>query len=396
MLKFDIESNIWKMYLLNFLRHLQFFGAVIVPFFLDWARISYMRIFLLQAFFTFWAFILEIPTGFIADKYGRKISLALGGLITAIGFSLYGLVNNYWVFLLAEFICAFGYTLVSGADKALLYDSLLKTKKQENSKVVLSRYESAGTLGILIGLPVGSLIVGSNILPYPKTLPLTLLISAVFFLLTFFVAITLKEPARKEKVKEFIEEGIEGFKYIFKHRKLRVFALNFAFISATTFFMFWFYQSLTGLIGIDVKYNGFIGAGFNLFSILLLLNIEKIEKFFGMKNVLFYSALLPGLFFIGMFFLRDVYFVLISIFMITGLKLMRSPVLSDFMNKQIESRNRATVLSGVSMLEKIIIMVLYPIVGLLADFSLWYTFLFLGIVTLTFSLMNRIESEHIE
>ena len=75
---------------------------------------------------------------------------------------------------------------------------------------------------------------------------------------------------------------------------------------------------------------------------------------------------------------------------------MRSPILSDFMNKHIESRNRATVLSGVSMLEKIIVMILYPIIGLLADFSLWATFLFLGIATLIFSLMNRIESEHIE
>jgi hypothetical protein len=83
-------------------------------------------------------------------------------------------------------------------------------------------------------------------------------------------------------------------------------------------------------------------------------------------------------------------------FIIIGLKMMRSPVLSDFMNKYIESRNRATVLSGVSMLEKIIIMILYPIVGLLADYSLWTTFLFLGIATLVISLINRIEAEHIE
>jgi MFS family permease len=129
---------------------------------------------------------------------------------------------------------------------------------------------------------------------------------------------------------------------------------------------------------------------------LLLLNIKRIEKIFGMKNTLLYSAILPGLFFIGLFFFRNIYFVLIAIFIITGLKIMRSPVLSDFMNRHIESRNRATVLSGVSMLEKIIVMILYPIVGLLADFSLWYTFLFLGIATLIFSLMNRIEAEHIE
>ncbi|MBI2133521.1 MFS transporter [Candidatus Woesearchaeota archaeon] len=396
MFDFDIKSNIWKMYFVNFLRNLHFFGAVAIPFFLDWANIGYARIFILEAFFMFWIFMLEIPTGVVADKYGRKASIILGGLFSAISISIFGFINNYWAFFLAEFIGALGFALLSGADKALIYDSLIQTKRDKDAKVFFSRYESAGTLGMLIGFPLGSLIAGSSFLPYPKTLPLTFIISGVFMLLAFFVAITLSEPKRKEKVEEFIKEGFDGFKYIFKHKKLRVFALNFALISATTFFMFWFYQSLAGVVGIDVKYNGFIGAGFNLFSMLLLLNIKRIENLFGMKNALFYSAILPGLFFIGLVFFRNVYFVLVAIFLITGLKIMRSPVLSDFMNRHIESRNRATVLSGVSMLEKIIVMILYPIVGLLADFSLWATFLFLGIATLIFSLMNRIESEHLE
>ena len=396
MLAFDVKSNIWKMYLLNFLRNLTFFGAVAVPFYLDWAKIDYTKIFILEATFMFWIFVLEIPTGVVADKFGRKASIMLGGLFSAISTLIYGITINYWVFCLAAFIGALGFTLLSGADKALIYDSLILTKKDKDAKIFLSRYASAGTLGILVAFPLGSLVAGSSILPYPETLPLTFIIAGIFTLLTFFVALTLNEPERKEKVEEFIKEGIDGFKYIFKHKTLRIFALNFALISTTTFFMFWFYQSLAGVVGIDIEYNGFIGAGCNLFSVLLLLNIKRIEKWFGMKNTLFYSALLPALFFIGLFFFRNVYFVLVAIFIIIGLKIMREPVLSDFMNKHIESRNRATVLSGVSMLNKIFIIILYPVVGLLADFSLWITFLFLGIVTLVFSLMNRIESEHIE
>jgi MFS family permease len=396
MIGFDTKSNIYKMYLVNFLKNLQFFGAVAIPFFLDWAKVDYTRIFILEASFMFWVFVLEIPTGIVADKFGRKASLILGGLFAAISISIYGIINNYWIFFVAEFIGAIGFTLLSGADKALIYDSLIQTKKTGEAKVIFSRYESAGTMGLLIGFPIGSLIAGSDILPYPETLPLTFIISGIFLLLTFFVAFTLKEPERKEKVDEFIKEGIDGFKYIFRHKTLRLFALNFALISATTAFMFWFYQSLAGVVGIDIKYNGFIGAGCNLFSMILLLNIKRIEKLFGMKNTLFYSALIPGLFFAGLFFFRNIYFVLAAMFIIIGLKIMRSPVLSDFMNRHIESRNRATVLSGVSMLEKIIIMILYPIVGLLADYSLWTTFLFLGIATIIISFINRIKAEDIE
>jgi MFS family permease len=396
MLGFDIRSNIWKLYLVNFLKNLQFFGSVAIPFFLDWARVDYTRIFILQASFMFWVFVLEIPTGVVADKFGRKVSIILGGLFVAISFSMYGIINNYWIFFAAEFFGAIGFTLLSGADKALIYDTLIHAKKTDEAQVILSRYESAGTLGLLIGFPTGSLIASSAILPYPETLPLTFIISGIFLLLSSFVALTLTEPERKEKVEEFIREGIDGFKYIFRHKTLRLFALNFALISATTAFMFWFYQSLTGIVGIDIKFNGFIGAGSNLFSMLLLLNIKRIKKLFGMKNTLFYSALIPGLFFAGLFFFRNICFVLVAIFIIIGLKIMRAPVLSDFMNRHIDSRNRATVLSGVSMLEKIVIMILYPIVGLLADYSLWTTFLFLGIVTIVISFINRIKAEHIE
>ena len=396
MLLLDIKSNIWKMYLINFLRNLQFFGAISVPFFLDWANLDYTKIFILQSIFMFFIFILEIPTGIIADKYGRKISIILGGLASAISMLIYGFINNYWIFFLAEFIGAIGVTLLSGADTALLYDSLTQIKKDKEARYFLSRYESAGTLGIVIGAPLGSLIAGSNILPYPQALPLTFTISGTFLLISFFVAMTLEEPKRKEKITGFIKEGFNGFKYILKHKTLRLFTFNFALISATTFFMFWFYQSLSGIMGIDVKYYGFIVTGFNLLGIILLLNIKKIEKWFGMKSILLYTAILPGLFYIGLYFFKNIYFALFVIFMIPSLRVMRKPILSDFMNRHIESKNRATILSGISMIERISIMILYPVIGVLADFSLWITFLFLGITTLLFTLFNRIGTEHIE
>ncbi|MFQ6032966.1 MAG: MFS transporter, partial [Candidatus Zixiibacteriota bacterium] len=258
-------------------------------------------------------FLSEIPTGIIADKYGRKTSILLGGLCSVVSFLIFGLINDYLVFFVAELIGALAATLFSGADKALIYDTLLSVKEEKEGKVILSRHEAAGTIGTVLGLTSGSIIAGSSILLYPQTLPLTMILSAVTSLLAVFVAFTLKEPQRKEKPKEaFLKVGIEGFKYIFKTPKLRVFALNFALISAATFFMFWLYQSLTRMIGLDIEWNGVVGAGFNLFAILLLLNIKRIEKWFGIRRVLFYSALIPGLFFLGLGFTENTLFVLVA------------------------------------------------------------------------------------
>ncbi len=384
-------NNIHKSYIARFLSNLNFFGAISVPYFLDWLQVDYTKIFILQAWFILWIVLLEIPTGIVADKYGRKVSLALGVLFFGIDLLIFGFTRSYYVLYLAEFIGALGCALISGADKALIYDSLIELKKKKQGRYYLSRYEAAGTLGILISLPLGSLVAGSNFIPYPNSLAFTFILSALFSILAFFIYFSIKEPKRHEPTENFVKLGIDGLKQLYSNKILRAFAINSILISSITFFMFWFYQPLSGSIGIDVAYYGFIGAGYNLFAILLLFNVKRLGSLFGMKNILFYSALIPSVLFVGLAMSKNVYFVLLSIFLISGLKILRSPILSDFMNKHIESRNRATVLSSVSLLEKIMIAILYPIVGLLADITLSHALVFLGVLALIFTFITRIE-----
>ena len=293
-------NNIHKSYIARFLRDLSFFGAVSIPYFLDWLQVNYTQIFLLEAWFILWIVLLEIPTGVVADKYGRKVSVALGALFFAIDLLIFGTTKNYYILYLAEFLGAMGFAFISGADKALIYDSLIEMKKKDEGNYYLSRYEAAGTLGILISLPLGSLIAKSNIITYPKSLAFTFILSSISLMLAFFFYLSIKEPKRYKPTENFVKLGVDGLKYLNKHKILRAFAINSTLISAVTFFMFWFYQPLAGSIGIDVAYYGFVGAGFNLFAMLLVLNVKKLEDSFGMKNILFYSAFIPYLLFIGL------------------------------------------------------------------------------------------------
>ncbi|MEK6916523.1 MAG: MFS transporter [Nanoarchaeota archaeon] len=388
-------NNIHKSYVFNFFNSIFFFGAVTIPFFIDWAELNYTQIFILEAWFSFWVFALEIPTGAIADKFGRKVSLALGGVFGTIGFLIFGLTKNYFLFYVANFILAFGLAFISGANTALLYDSLIDLKKQKQGKYYLSRFNAAGTIGMVLAFPIGSMIAGSNLLEYPNTLPLTFILTAITTAVLIFIALSMKEPKRHQAKGNLLKVGVNGLKHLFKHKVLKVFAINSILISAVTFFIFWLYQPLLGEIGINISYYGFIAAGYNIFASFLMLNIKSLERILGMKNILFYTAIIPGLFFIGVTLLKNVVFVLISIFLITGSKILRAPILSDFMNKHIKSKNRATVLSAVSMFERVVIALLYPLIGILADISLNYALIFLGGVTLVFTFITRIESIHI-
>ena len=388
-------NNIHKSYVARFLQDLQFFGAITIPYFIDWLQIDYTRIFILQAWFVIWVVLLEIPTGIVADKYGRRVSLSIGVLLFGMDLLIFGFTRNYYVLYLAEFLGAIGFTLISGADKALLYDSLLAMNKQDEGKYYLSRYEAAGTFGILLSFPLGSLIAGSAYIVYPCSLAITFILSGIFSLLAVIFYLLMNEPERVKPTENFVKLGLDGLRQVHGHRTLRVFALNSILLSSITFFMFWFYQPLAGKAGIDISYYGFIGAGFNLFGMLLLLYVEKLENILGINNILFYSALIPALLFITLAIIDNVYFVLFAIFMITGLKQLRAPILSDFMNQHIESRNRATVLSSVSLLERFMIALLYPVAGFLADMSLEHALLFLGAVALIFTFITKIEESHI-
>jgi MFS family permease len=86
---------------------------------------------------------------------------------------------------------------------------------------------------------------------------------------------------------------------------------------------------------------------------------------------------------------------LAAIFGVTMLKMFRAPMLTALMNAHIEDENRATVLSGVSMMERIITTLFYPLAGLLTDFSLEWTFLAMGTVTVLVSLLFQVDERHL-
>ncbi len=384
------------LYAFNFLKSVQFFGAVAVPFFRDRAGLDYARMFSLEAFFVFSVFVLEIPTGIVADRFGRKTSLAAGGLFASAAFILFGLTRAYPLFMLAEFLCAIGFSLFSGADKALLYDTLKAHGKESEGARRLSTFAAMETAGLVVGFPLGSLFAGSSIVAYPESLSWVFIATGAAFLLSAGTALFITEPARERSSGSFLRAGLDGVRFILGRKRMRAFSVNYILISAATFFIYWFYQPLVREAGFAVGVNGFVGAGFNLFSTVLLLNAARIEKAFSLKRLIFFSSLLPGILYLALSVNRSVAVALPAVFLIAGLKHLRSPFLSDLMNAEIESSNRATVLSGISMLERALIMALYPLVGLLADRSLSWTFLLLGACTIAFALFGRVGTTALE
>ncbi len=92
--------------------------------------------------------IFEVPTGVLADTYGRRRSVIAGFLLMGSGFALEGAVPTFAAVLAAQAIWGVGYTFISGALEAWIADEA----PERNLGRVYLRGEQADYIGSLIGV----------------------------------------------------------------------------------------------------------------------------------------------------------------------------------------------------------------------------------------------------
>jgi hypothetical protein len=203
------------------------------------------------------------------------------------------------------------------------------------------------------------------------------------------------DPPGKALEGSALRQGWEGLLCVFQRPSLRPFALNLSAIGATSFFIFWFYQPKLQEIGLSVAVNGWVAAGMNLSSIAILGRIVWLQGKLGLRHLVLLTAILPGLGFLVMASSLNPLTVICAILLVGACKIAREPIMQNLANAQIESERRATVLSAISMLTRIVIFLMYPVVGFLADQSLALVLVFLGFATLTAAFATQLRSTHL-
>lgn len=100
--------------------------------------------------------IMEIPTGVIADMYGRKISYLISCGLASAGLLLYGLSTTMFGFIAAEMVLAIGMTFSSGAFRAWFVDRFHHFKHQESLSTVFARASGFGVVASVVAAIVGA------------------------------------------------------------------------------------------------------------------------------------------------------------------------------------------------------------------------------------------------
>ncbi|MDD1776983.1 MAG: MFS transporter [Candidatus Helarchaeota archaeon] len=390
-------GNIRKIYVFKFFINLYFIGGVLIPFFTMWGRISFTQVMFLEAWFMLWVFLLEIPSGSVADYLGRKNTLILASIAHIIAVVIYTSIPLFFIFMLGEFMWALAEALMTGTNQALIYDSLkaVGDAETEKAKIIYGRSESFNLAGLMIAAPIGSFLAAFIDLRAP------MLFMALPFAGGLIVALTFQEPqtSQNPEKKQYRRIMKEGVKFFYQHKILKILAFEMIAIGAVAFLMIWLYQSMLIQLNINIAYFGVIHAIILGSEIVVMNSYNRLERLFRSKRrYLLFSGLITGTMFLvaslSLAF-QLLPLMLVAIVLAIAFGMTRAPLLISYMNKHIPSPERATVLSTINMFQTLSFVIVYPLVGFAADWSLIMTLLILGIAGIGFSLISRVKEEYL-
>lgn len=132
---------------------------------IDIAQLNPLQLVLVGTALEVSAFLFEVPTGIVADRFSRKLSVIIGFLITGGSFVLAAAFPRFEIIALAAFIWGIGWTFISGAHEAWLADEI---GESEAARVYL-RGQRLMNYGAFAGILV-AVVVGSVDIRYPLLL----------------------------------------------------------------------------------------------------------------------------------------------------------------------------------------------------------------------------------
>jgi len=368
-------------------------AAVLVPFYTQWGGLTLTHVMLLNAWFMAWNFALEIPTGAVADFFGRKWSIVLGAATTALACLVYASTPRYAVFLVAEVIFALGYCLVSGADEALLYDSLVAGGREAEASRRIARLHSAQLVGIVAGALGGAVIAERLGVRAP------MLCQAIPIGLAAVLATTLVDPTTPVA---HTHEGTYGslvFSGLARLRadaRLRVLVVDMILPSALVWTLIWLYQPLLARAGVDQAWFGPMHAALCVAQIVVLRSVDLLARAVGGRaRYLRLAATIPGLAMLGLAVPSPPLATVALVMVAMAFGLSRMPIASSVLNARVAAPVRATMLSTVSMLRTLAICLVNPVTGFLADRSLGTAMAALGVAALVVALASPLRERHL-
>ncbi len=355
----SFKKNITALYLIKVSKWFTLVMPIIVLFYNE-CGLDLADIFILKSVYSIAMVSLEIPTGYLADVWGRRNCLIAGCIFCFFGFTNYSLSDTFLAFFMSEILLGFGQSLVSGADSALLYDTMIHYRKEESYLKYEGRVTMVGNFSeAFAGIFSGLLAAYSLRLPFYVQ-------SGIAFI-GIPAAFALTEHAAKTKIENSFANIVKIIKYsLFTNKELCYNIMFSGVIGAATLTMAWFVQPLLIELDTPTTWFGIIWTILNLTVGISALYSDRLDQKLGSNKmyafILFfivggYVAVSFNISYTGLVFLFFFYIV----------RGFATPILKGYINQITFSEMRATVLSIRNFVIRLMFAAMAPLVGWLHD-----------------------------
>jgi MFS family permease len=362
-----VARDLRLFYLFRLLATSYLWVPVFVHFMTD-RGLGFDQILSLAAIYSGVVILVEIPTGALADRIGRRTSMMFGALAMVASCAIAYFAHSFGVFVIAEVFAAISISLCSGADSAYLFDLLSSNDRGHEyprREGTASAWKNAGSA---IAFAAGGLLGEIDLaLPYLAT--------AAVAGIAFVIALALREdelPGRREV--EHRPAGAELRAYVQLMRRsiaevsrsprliwiIALSAVVFMLLKSTLYL----YQPYLEARDFGIAETGLVFSGVYLVATLVAHNVERLRRRLGEAALVW--GLLASL--AGSFVLLNQFagpWALCMLAVQAGANGVYSPLVKPILNRQItDSGQRATILSIESIARRVATGLFIPIIGL--------------------------------
>jgi len=370
-------KQIRKFYLTEFLKTQRYFIPVMILF-LQLHKLTYTEIFLLYAIQQAVVFLLEIPSGVVADQFGKRATLIFSRFCLLPAFAVFAMADGFWLFLVAMIIMGINKAFKSGTHKAYIYDYVEQSGTDISFTEVIGKGKYWARLGEALACAAGGAIAGKY------GFNMVFVFALVPVVVNCVNALTYAKIEEKHKVSRFSLKShfghiFESFKHIREKRIVYRIILNSAVFAFCLKASGMFFQPYMRDVNIRVELIGLIYTAVFIVTAFGSRYAYLLEKKFtraNIANVIGWLAVIPLLVLGFRFISIGGVFLFAGIIFIRNVR--RPPVITE-LNRHIESGNRATILSIDALFTALLALAFLPVVGYLSDTILVHnTLLILG------------------
>ncbi|ANE46957.1 MFS transporter [Paenibacillus swuensis] len=347
----DYSANVWKLYAMRFFSSL-IPAYVIERLYWEERGMTIQMVIYAELIYALTIVLLEVPTGILADRFGRTRMLVLSALLGCAEFAILIYATAFWHFAAVVFLAGISRSASSGSENALLYDTLKVQGKAASFERQLGFLNALDLTAAILAALCGSLLAGRF------GLELNYWISLGSAAVAWVLSMTLKElapiqsEAESEEAIPFREYVRVSLRFFRKNPNVLLVMFTGMITGAAMGYIEEFWQLYVDRLGFQVFYFGMISGSVMLLQLPGNILAHWLIQKLGYRKLLF---ILLAVFTIGFAYVatcRDVA-GLTAMLIICACSGVMEPLASGYLHHRIDSSKRATMDSFQSLGENV-------------------------------------------